>query len=136
MTRRKRIHLGERIQRKPQNIPLKKHRNVSDTIKNFTILAIVLLTIGLVAVTGCQEIWYGLDTPRNEISRDWIDSLEWMRSDTLTGVDYYKSYDAREFTYPAELYGIMGLWDAGHWITFFAHRIPVTNPFQDNLGGP
>ena len=29
----------------------------------------------------------------------------------------------------------MAVWDAGHWITFFAHRIPITNPFQDNLGG-
>ena len=33
-------------------------------------------------------------------------------------------------------YGIMAVWDAGHWITFFAHRLPITNPFQDNLGGP
>jgi dolichyl-diphosphooligosaccharide--protein glycosyltransferase len=29
----------------------------------------------------------------------------------------------------------MAVWDAGHWITFFSHRIPVTNPFQDNLAG-
>jgi dolichyl-diphosphooligosaccharide--protein glycosyltransferase len=29
----------------------------------------------------------------------------------------------------------MAVWDAGHWITFFAHRPPITNPFQDNLGG-
>jgi len=117
--------------------PVKKTPERLDTIKNFTILAIVLLTTGLVAITVAQEIRYGLSTPGNEISRDWIDSLEWMRSETPeTGVDYYASYEAREFTYPAESYGIMGLWDAGHWITFFAHRIPVTNPFQDNLGGP
>jgi len=117
--------------------PVKKTPERFDTIKNVTILAIVLLTIGLVAVTVAQEIRYGMSTPQNEISRYWIDSLEWMKSGTPdTGVDYYKSYDAREFTYPAESYGIMGLWDAGHWITFFAHRIPVTNPFQDNLGGP
>jgi dolichyl-diphosphooligosaccharide--protein glycosyltransferase len=115
----------------------KKTSGYSDTIKNVTILAIVLLTIGLVAVTVAQEIRYGLSTPQNEISRDWIDSLEWMKSNTPeTGVDYYASYEADEFTYPAESYGILGLWDAGHWITFFAHRIPVTNPFQDNLGGP
>ncbi len=117
--------------------PVKKTPEYFDTVKNFTILAIVLLTIGLVAVTVAQEVRYGLNTPRNEISRDWIDSLEWMKSDTpQTGVDYYKSYDAREFAYPAESYGIMALWDSGHWITFFAQRIPVTNPFQDNLGGP
>jgi len=116
---------------------VKKTPERLDTIKNFTILAIVLLTIGLVAVTVAQEIRYGLSTPQNEISPDWIDSLEWIKSETPeTGIDYYKSYDAREFTYPAESYGIMGLWDAGHWITFFAQRIPVTNPFQDNLGGP
>jgi dolichyl-diphosphooligosaccharide--protein glycosyltransferase len=30
----------------------------------------------------------------------------------------------------------MAVWDAGHWITFIAHRIPITNPFQDNLAGP
>jgi dolichyl-diphosphooligosaccharide--protein glycosyltransferase len=29
----------------------------------------------------------------------------------------------------------MAVWDAGHWITFFAHRIPISNPFQDNLRG-
>ena len=29
----------------------------------------------------------------------------------------------------------MAVWDAGHWITFFSHRLPITNPFQDNLGG-
>ena len=40
-----------------------------------------------------------------------------------------------DFSYPSGSYGIIAVWDAGHWITFFAHRIPVTNPFQDNLGG-
>src|SRR4030042_6797218 len=29
----------------------------------------------------------------------------------------------------------MAVWDAGHWITFFADRIPITNPFQDNIRG-
>jgi dolichyl-phosphooligosaccharide-protein glycotransferase len=107
-----------------------------DTLKNFVVLAIVLLTIGLVAESITQEIEYGLATPQHEIPHDWIESLEWMQSDTPpTGVDYYKSYDALQFTYPTGSYGIMALWDAGHWITFFAHRIPITNPFQDNLAG-
>ena len=127
----------KRDKKKAAKHSVKKTPEQSGTIKNFTVLAIVLLTIGLVSVTVAQEIRYGLDTPRNEISRDWIDSLEWMKSNTPeTGVDYYASHEADEFTYPAESYGILGLWDAGHWITFFAHRIPVTNPFQDNLGGP
>ncbi|MGA2912023.1 MAG: oligosaccharyl transferase, archaeosortase A system-associated [Methanoregula sp.] len=123
--------------KKAAKYPRKKTLHYSDIIKNFTILAIMLLTSGLVAFSAIQEIQYGFSTPRNEISHDWIESLEWMQSDTpQTGVDYYKSYDAQGFTYPAESYGIMALWDAGHWITFFAHKIPITNPFQDNLGGP
>jgi len=117
--------------------PAKKTFRHFDTLKIFTVLVIVILTVGLIVFTAAQEIKYGLDTPQNEISRDWIDSLEWMQTGTPeTGVDYLGSYDSPGFTYPSESYGIMALWDAGHWITFFAHRIPVTNPFQDNLGGP
>jgi len=115
---------------------VKKPFLYSDTIITLTILIIALLTIGLIVFSVAQEITYGLSTTHNEISRDWIESLEWMQSATpQTGLDYYKSYDAQGFTYPAESYGIMALWDAGHWITFFAHRIPITNPFQDHLGG-
>jgi dolichyl-diphosphooligosaccharide--protein glycosyltransferase len=29
----------------------------------------------------------------------------------------------------------MAVWDAGHWVTVLSHRIPITNPFQDNLRG-
>ena len=50
-------------------------------------------------------------------------------------IDYFRHYDAEGFSYPPESYGIMAVWDAGHWITFIAHRIPITNPFQNNLDG-
>ena len=128
---------AKRDKKRAAKHPVKKSFLFTDTIKTFTILIIVLLTIGLVAFSVAQEIRYGFSTPRNQISGDWIESLEWMQSETpQTGVDYYKSYDAQGFTYPAGSYGIMALWDAGHWITFFAQRIPITNPFQDHLGGP
>jgi len=128
---------AKRDKKRTAKYPVKKSFLYTDTIKTFTILIIMLLTIGIIVFSVAQEIKYGLNTPNNEISRDWIESLEWMQSATpQTGVDYYKSYDAKGFAYPAESYGIMGLWDAGHWITFFAQRIPITNPFQDNLGGP
>jgi dolichyl-diphosphooligosaccharide--protein glycosyltransferase len=29
----------------------------------------------------------------------------------------------------------MSWWDYGHWITFFAHRIPHANPFQEGVAG-
>ena len=122
--------------KKPARSPVRKPV-LSEPVKNFITLAIIVLTTGLVVVSGAQEIRYGLNTPHNQISHDWIESLEWMQSDTPpTGIDYYTSYEAQGFTYPPESYGIMAMWDAGHWITFFAQRIPVTNPFQDNLAGP
>jgi dolichyl-diphosphooligosaccharide--protein glycosyltransferase len=117
--------------------PVKRTSQNNKTLKDFAILAVILLTFGLVVVSVAQEVQYGFTTSHNEISRDWIEPLEWMQSGTpLTGIDYYRSYDALHFTYPPGSYGIMALWDAGHWITFFAHRIPITNPFQDNLAGP
>ena len=96
----------------------------------------MILTIGLIAFSLSQDIQYGFSTPQHEISPDWIESLAWVETNTpQTGIDYFTSYEARGFSYPPESYGIMAVWDAGHWITFFSHRIPITNPFQDNLGG-
>jgi oligosaccharyl transferase (archaeosortase A-associated) len=116
--------------------PVKNPVNYSGSLKDLTVLAIVILTIGLIAFSLSQDIQYSFSTPQREIPPDWIESLAWLETNTpKTGVDYFKSYEAREFSYPPESYGIMAVWDAGHWITFFAHRIPITNPFQDNLGG-
>jgi oligosaccharyl transferase (archaeosortase A-associated) len=128
---------SKRDKKRNEKHPVKKPFLYTDILKTLTILIIVFLTIGLIVFSAAQEIRYGLNSPHNEISRDWIESLEWMQAGTpQTGVDYYKSYNAQEFTYPAGSYGIMAIWDAGHWITFFAQRIPISNPFQDHLGGP
>jgi len=117
--------------------PVKRTPVDNKTLKDIAIFAVVLITIGIIIISVAQEIQYGFTTQRNEISHDWIESLEWMQSGTpKTGVDYYESYDASRFKYPSGSYGIMALWDAGHWITFFSQRLPITNPFQDNLAGP
>jgi dolichyl-diphosphooligosaccharide--protein glycosyltransferase len=116
--------------------PVKNPVNYSETLQDLTVLAIVILTIGLIAFSLSQDIQYGFSTPQHEISRDWVESLSWLETNSpQTGIDYFTSYEARGFSYPQESYGIMAVWDAGHWITFFAHRIPITNPFQNNLGG-
>jgi len=116
--------------------PVKNPVNYSGTLKDLTVLVIVILTIGLIAFSLYQDIQYGFSTPQHEISPDWVESLSWLETNTpQTGIGYFTSYEARGFSYPPESYGIMAVWDAGHWITFFAHRIPITNPFQDNLGG-
>jgi dolichyl-diphosphooligosaccharide--protein glycosyltransferase len=116
--------------------PVKNPVNYSGTLQDLTVLAIVILTISLIAFSLSQDIQYSFSTPQHEISPDWIESLSWLETHTpQTGIDYFTSYEARGFSYPPESYGVMAVWDAGHWITFFAHRIPITNPFQDNLGG-
>ena len=63
-------------------------------------------------------------------------SLEWMEKNTPSpGVDYYKVYN-KSFVYPPESYSVMSWWDYGHAITYYAHRIPVANPFQQGVSGP
>src|SRR5690606_38352773 len=50
------------------------------------------------------------------------------------GVSYLGSYgQGDQWSYPEESYGVLSWWDYGHWITVISRRIPVTNPFQDNL---
>jgi len=111
--------------------------NYPDTLKDLAVISIIILTIGLFAISLYDDIQYGVHTPYHELSPDWVESLEWLQENTpQTGIDYFRQYDRQGFSYPPESCGVMAVWDAGHWITFIAHRIPITNPFQDNLAGP
>jgi oligosaccharyl transferase (archaeosortase A-associated) len=115
---------------------VKSQTNSNKFIKNGIVILVLVLTAGILVISISQDISYGISTPQHEISPDWIESLSWLDTNTpKIGIDYFKPYEARGFFYPPESYGIMAVWDAGHWITFFAHRIPITNPFQDNLVG-
>jgi dolichyl-diphosphooligosaccharide--protein glycosyltransferase len=122
-----------------KNTPKRTDRNpvhYTERIKDLAVISILILTIGLFVMSIYTDIQFGIDTPYREISPDWIESLEWLQENTpATGIDYYKQYDMQGFSYPSQSYGIMAVWDAGHWITFISHRIPITNPFQDNLAG-
>jgi dolichyl-diphosphooligosaccharide--protein glycosyltransferase len=105
-------------------------------LKNSIVFSVLLLTTAMLAISLSQVVAYGISTPEHEISEDWKESLTWLQSNTPDiGVDYYKSYESGSYSYPPESYGVLAVWDAGHWITFFSQRIPITNPFQDNLGG-
>jgi dolichyl-phosphooligosaccharide-protein glycotransferase len=123
-----------------KNGPMRTERNqvhYTGRLKDLTVISILILTIGLFAASLYADVQFGFSTPYRQISPDWIESLEWLQDNTpLTGVDYFKQYEIQGFSYPAQSYGVMAAWDAGHWITFFSHRIPITNPFQDNLAGP
>jgi oligosaccharyl transferase (archaeosortase A-associated) len=123
-----------------KNIPKRTDRNpvqYTGRPKDLAVISILVLTIVLFATSLYADVQFGLSTPYRQISPDWIVSLEWLQDNTpATGIDYYKQYDMQGFSYPSQSYGVMAVWDAGHWITFFSHRIPITNPFQDNLAGP
>ncbi|MBP1928312.1 dolichyl-diphosphooligosaccharide--protein glycosyltransferase [Methanolinea mesophila] len=70
------------------------------------------------------------------IPDDWASTMDWISVNTPDpGVDYLGKYTKDGWTYPAESYGIISLWDSGHWITFLGKRIPNSNPFQDNVLG-
>ncbi len=109
---------------------------ISETLKDILVIIVIIFTAACVVISLSQDISYGQKTPEHTLSPDRIESLKWLGENSPdTGVDYYQGYEAGGFTYPAQAYGIMGSWDAGHWITVFSHRIPITNPFQDHLGG-
>ena len=63
------------------------------------------------------------------ITKDWYNTLVWLRGNSPEPFDdpeaYYNLYVARE---PG--YGVLSWWDYGHWIIEVAHRVPVSNPFQ------
>jgi len=69
---------------------------------------------------------------------DWHSTLVWMKDNTpdpFPNADfYYQLYEkppaGTEYDYPESAYGVMSLWDYGHWITEIAHRIPNSNPHQ------
>ncbi len=69
---------------------------------------------------------------------EWYEALTWMRNNTPDpGMDYYAIYKKpnRTYPYPDTAYGVMSWWDYGHIITYWAHRIPNANPFQEGIGG-
>jgi dolichyl-diphosphooligosaccharide--protein glycosyltransferase len=78
-------------------------------------------------------------------SDDWYDTVKWLGEKTPDpGIDYYGSYKAplinsvngkvEPYSYPPQAYGILAIWDVGHMITYYSHRIPVANPFQQGIG--
>ncbi|MDO9325368.1 MAG: oligosaccharyl transferase, archaeosortase A system-associated [Methanoregula sp.] len=128
--------LPKQNKKKEQKLPGPNRENTIESLKDILVIVVIITTTAFVALSLSQDVSYGLKTPEHALSPDWIESLEWLNANSPdTGIDYYQSYEPRGFTYPAQSYGIMAAWDAGHWITVLSHRIPITNPFQDNLGG-
>jgi len=71
----------------------------------------------------------------------WYSSLSWLRENTPDPFGdpdfYYQLYEAppygEYYQYPDTAYGVLAWWDYGHRITRIAHRIPISNPFQQGV---
>ena len=123
--------------KKKRSEPAQKKQPAAGTyLAGICIIAVCLLALVHVALSLQQDYQYAMTAKERVIPEDWMESLEWLDTNTPDpGIDYFGQYDEDLYTPPSDSYGIMAVWDAGHWITFFAHRMPITNPFQDNLGG-
>jgi dolichyl-diphosphooligosaccharide--protein glycosyltransferase len=111
---------------------------------NIALLSAVFITSiktkhigGLLALVFVLLSLYSISTiPVIPDNHDWQESLTWVKSNTPDpGIDYNKIYD-KSFVYPNDSYSVMSWWDYGHAITYYAHRIPVSNPFQQGVSGP
>jgi oligosaccharyl transferase (archaeosortase A-associated) len=85
-----------------------------------------------------QSAKWGAETP-GEGFFEWHDALAWMRNNTPDpGLPYFAIYQKPKnvtYPYPDTAYGVMSWWDYGNIITYWAHRIPNANPFQEGIGG-
>lgn len=105
-------------------------------IKGVTLGGIVIIAGLAFFTSAAHDFSYVAGTPENGIQKDWMETLVWMKDFTPpVGIDYFQKYDRQTFVYPNTSYGILAPWEEGHRITFFARRLPITNPFQDNLAG-
>ncbi|MCU0633040.1 MAG: oligosaccharyl transferase, archaeosortase A system-associated [Methanolinea sp.] len=67
---------------------------------------------------------------------DWTGALTWLSGASPDpGVEYLGVYSPENRSYIPTAYGVLSLWDYGHWITVLGKRIPNSNPFQDNTLG-
>jgi dolichyl-diphosphooligosaccharide--protein glycosyltransferase len=78
-------------------------------------------------------------------SKDRYDLLSWLKTNTPDpGVDYYGLYQepgvnketgqVNDYEYPDSSYGVLAVWDLGHMITYYSHRMAIANPFQEGIG--
>lgn len=137
--------IGKR--KKPLSVVVQGKRDkISGSISGWEkVNELLLRRKGIILVSACIIIFCGMSlfsdysiatagTKASQIPSSWVDTLEWVEQSTPDpGVLYLGPYSPDGWQYPAGAYGILSSWDCGHWITFLGKRIPVTNPFQDNV---
>ncbi len=84
----------------------------------------MLVFIALIFFAPCAAQSFSIATGGTHITRDWYDSLEWMRENTPETSFYYEPEEG------IPEYGVMSWWDHGNWIVYVAHRPAVADNFQ------
>lgn len=102
--------------------------------------AIAAITVILLAVMFSYSSFmmnYRVSTSSEaSMNNDWKEATLWLGNNTPdVGIDYAAIYSKDSFKYPESAYGVTSWWDYGHLITYFAHRIPTANPFQNGVSG-
>ncbi len=121
--------------KKKAAVTVKPRRGPVITIKSLITIAVLIVAVLFVAVSIDNDLTYATNPTPMLIKADWVETMNWLGANTPDpGIDYYGPYNS-SFQYPQQSYGVMAWWDYGHYITFLAKRLPVTNPFQDNLKG-
>ncbi|ADN37189.1 Oligosaccharyl transferase STT3 subunit [Methanolacinia petrolearia DSM 11571] len=117
----------------------KKSAKANDDHLTGTAIFMVItgITVVFFAASVINDVRFTEDYSGVSFEKDkWLEAMEWMNENTPDpGVDYYGEYSSDSFVYPEDSYGVMSWWDFGHVITLVGKRIPVSNPFQDNVQG-
>jgi len=107
---------------------------VTELVKPKAQTAVLIILILFTFLPSIHSTW-GLANIPNQITPTWYSSLTWLRAnspDPFTTQDAYYKTDLKE----EPSYGVLCWWDFGHWITYIAHRAPISNPaYQDTYQG-
>lgn len=68
----------------------------------------------------------GIVSSEPAITRDWVESLEWLRGSTPQTGHFDEPFQVPE-------YGVMCWWDYGNWILYLGERPVVANNFQTGV---
>lgn len=128
----------------PKNFSLRPHLIIGSILIIFNIIFFLLFPFPLNIFNKSPDnmpdffriaLFEAKNGPHQK-GQDWYDAMNWLKYNTPDpGLDYYAFYpESIQFSYPETAYGILAKWDVGHIITYYAHRIPVANPFQQGIG--
>jgi len=129
------VELPTRAERKRAKL---KKRGLNITTRQVTMALAVLVIFFAVFFPNIRLATATAQQARFVLSDAWMSSLTWLNDNTPDPFGnpdfYYELYEpplqGEDYKYPDSAYGIMTWWDYGHWITRIAHRVPISNPFQ------